>query len=131
MASGARVVLLKRFGERLSLKKVWLEGGPLVPRSPGPAVPWSSGFLVPCFPSPGVFQLPATTFLALWFVRPPGLCVRWSPGHPTPVPLIFWFSSPVVLWSPDALVLWSSTCFVSQFLGRPVLLSSCFLVLWS
>ena len=115
----------------------FLEGlarGPLVPRCPGPRGP--------CFPARGSLVLRSLlrsrafpTFcyifvLALWFLWRSGLRVPWSPGHPIPLPLVFWFSSPVVFWSPDTLILWSSTRFVSQFLGRLVLWSSCCLVLW-
>ena len=99
-----------------------------VPWSPGPALPWSSGFLVPCFFGPAVFQLLLRLCFGPWFLWPPGLRVRWSPGHPIPVPLVFWFSSPAVFWSPDAPV-WSPTRFVSQCPGLLVLFSSCFLVL--
>ena len=71
-----------------------------------------------------VFDLSAgVSVLAFWLLWLPGLGVRWSPGQPTLVPVVFWFSSPVlvVFWSPDALILWSSTLFVSQFLGLLVL----------
>ena len=96
---------------------------------------WSSGPAVLVLRCPGplaFFQLSATFFvLALWFLWPPGLRVRWSPGHPIPVPLLFWFSSPAVFCSLDAVVLWSCTRFVSQFLALLVLWSCRYLVLMS
>ncbi|CAE7949425.1 unnamed protein product, partial [Symbiodinium sp. KB8] len=119
------------------LSKVWLQGGPLVPlswswpvlprsrdllilRSTGPVVSWSRASSV------GFRTFCCVSVLALWLLWLPGLGVRWSPGQPILVPVVFWFSSPVlvVFWSPDALILWSSTLFVSQFLGLLVLWSS-------
>ena len=148
MGQGAQGFFL-RFAERLSFKRFGLKVvlwsrdlGLAVPPSPDPVLPRSRGLLVLRSPGPLWFLGPVlfrsrgfptfccVFYVALWFLWPPGLRVRWSPGHPIRVPLVFWFSSPGVLWSLDALVFGSSTCFLSQFLGLLVLWSSRSLVLW-